>query len=111
MNKRSITINIQRFDPVAEAKPRTQSYHIPFSPGMMVSDALHLVNELSGDAVAYLLSCRQGICGGCLVKVNGQSRLACCTPVEDNLTVGPAFPDLVIKDLVTSKGAVKTIIK
>lgn len=107
MRKRSITIRVQRFDPISEPEPRLLSYSIPYSPGMSVSDALRLVNELTGDAVAYLASCHQGICGCCLVKVNGQRRLACCTPVEDDLTVTPAFPDLVIKDLVTSKGTVE----
>ena len=109
--KRSITIRVQRFDPAAEPEPEIQSYRIPYSPGMSVSDVLRLVNERSGDALAYLVSCRQGICGCCLVKVNGQHRLACCTPVEGNLTVEPAFPNLVIKDLVTRKGAVEIKIK
>ena len=106
MRKRSITIRVQRCDMAVEQKPRMLSYRLPYSPGMSVSDALRLVNERSGDALAYLVSCRLGICGCCLVKVNGRRRLACCTPVEDNLTVAPAFPALVIKDLVTSKGTV-----
>lgn len=107
MRRKSITIRVQRFDPAVEPEPTIRSYRIPYSPGMSVSDALRLVNEHFGDALAYLVSCRQGICGTCLVKVNGQPRLACCTSVEDNLTVAPVFPDLVIKDLVTRKGIVE----
>lgn len=83
------------------------SYHIPYVPGMSVSDALCRVNENYGEAVAHLVSCRLGMCGGCLVKVNGQSRLACCTPAADNISVEPVFPELVIKDLVTRKGIIE----
>jgi len=108
MKRRSITIRVQRFDPAAEPEPRIRSYRVPCSPGMSVSDALRLVNERSGDALAYLVSCRQGVCGCCLVKVNGQPRLACCTPVDGDIIVEPAFPSLVIKDLVTGKGTWKS---
>ena len=101
-------VKVQRFDPLTEHKPAMQNYRVPYIPGMSVSDALHSVNEQYGDAVAYLTSCRLGMCGCCLVKVNGTVRLACCTPVEGDFTVEPAFPELVIKDLVTSKGTVKT---
>ena len=106
---RSITIRVQHFDPAAESEPRMQSYRIPYSTGMSVSDALHLINESSGKALAYLIFCRRGVCGSCLVRVNGQPRLACCTLVEGDITVEPAFPNLVIKDLVTSKGTWKSI--
>jgi succinate dehydrogenase / fumarate reductase iron-sulfur subunit len=111
MKRKTITIKVQRFDPAVELEPKMQSYRLPYSPGMSVSDALHLVNEVYGEALAYLVYCRQGICGSCLVKVNGLRRLACCTPVEDDLTVEPAFPNLTIKDLVTKKGTAETRIK
>ena len=104
---KNITIRVQRFDPAVEREPRTDSYLIPFSPGMSVSDVLHLVNERYGDALAYLISCHKGVCGICLVKVNGKMRLACCTPVEGDFTVEPAFSKLVIKDLVTRKGTIE----
>ena len=108
MSGKTITIRVQRFDPAVDPEPRIKSYRIPYSPGMSVGDALRLVNEVYGEALAYLVYCRQGICGSCLVKVNGQRRLACSTPVEGDLTVEPAFPHLVIKDLVTKKGTVET---
>ncbi len=111
MQKKNITVRVQRFDPAVEGEPRTESYLIPFSAGMSVSDALHLVNERHGDALAYFTSCRKGVCGICLVKVNGETRLACCTPVEGDLTVEPAFPELVIKDLVTRKGIINTTLQ
>jgi len=107
MNKQRIIIKVRRFDPANESEPEIRSYRIPYSPGMSISNALCLVNEHYGDALAYLVSCRLGMCGCCLVRVNGQPRLACSTAAEDNLVIEPAFPDLVIKDLVTSKGTVE----
>ena len=107
MGEKSIIIRVRRFDPANEQKPEIRSYRIPYVPGMSVSDALSRVNENYGDALAHLVSCRQGMCGCCLVRVNGQPCLACCTPAADNLSVEPAFPELVIKDLVTRKGIVE----
>ena len=104
MNKVNITVNVIRLDPSIGSEPKMHRYNIPYSQGMSVSDAILLINEIYGKNVAFLLYCRQGICGSCMVKVNGQLRLACCTPADDDLTLEPAFPDLVIKDLVTAKG-------
>lgn len=105
MQKKNITIKVQRLDPAVESEPKTETYIVPFSSGMSVSEAIQLINERYGAALAYLVACRKGICGTCSVKVNGKTRLACCTPVEGDFTVGPAFPNLVIKDLVTGKDA------
>ncbi len=107
MGEKSIIIRVHRFDPTNASKPKIRSYRIPYVLGMSVSDALCRVNERYGDALAHLVSCRLGMCGCCLVRVNGQPRLACCTPAADNLIVEPVFPELVIKDLVTRKGTVK----
>jgi succinate dehydrogenase / fumarate reductase iron-sulfur subunit len=111
VNGRTINIKVKRFDPAVDPQPIACHYSIPYSPGMSVSDALRLINECSGEALAYLLYCRQGICGSCLVKVNEQLRLACCTPADDDLTIEPAFPNMVIKDLITAKGLLEGRIK
>ncbi len=50
----------------------------------------------------YHGACGQGGCGRCAVKMNGKNCLACITNVADfsEITLEPAFPDRVVKDLV-----------
>ncbi len=107
MDEKNIITKVRRFEPANKTQPEMKSYRIPYVPGMSVSDALYRVNENYGDALAHLVSCRLGMCGCCLVRVNGKPCLACCTPAADNISVEPAFPEMVIKDLVTRKGVVE----
>lgn len=46
--------------------------------------ALHLDTE-----VTFYSFCRQGLCGGCLVTVNGKRVLACKTLALDEMTIDP----------------------
>ena len=70
---------------------------------MSVLDALLAVGRQEDESLAYRFSCRVGMCGTCLVRVNGKSVLACqemITPEMRHIAVSPAAGFEVIRDLV-----------
>lgn len=86
---------------------KTVEYKVPLSPGMVVLDALHYIQEHLSADFAVRWNCKAGRCGSCSAEVNGRPRLTCKTrmdslPQDKPITVLPlkAFP--VIKDLVTN---------
>lgn len=70
---------------------------------MSVLDALLAVGRKEDESLAYRFSCRVGMCGTCLVRVNGKSVLACqemITPEMRHIAVSPAAGFEVIRDLI-----------
>ena len=81
-------------------------YRVPLVPGMVVLDALHLVQARQAPDLAVRWNCKAGKCGSCSAEVNGRPRLTCKTrmdslPRDQPITIFPmkAFP--IVKDLVT----------
>ena len=81
-------------------------YRVPVSPGMVVLDALHYIQNHQASDLAVRWNCKAGKCGSCSAEVNGRPRLTCKTRMDSlqhdqPITVLPmkAFP--LIKDLVT----------
>lgn len=97
---RFIDVTIRRWSGRAAEAPHYATYRIPFTEGMSVSGALQLVNELYDGGVAHYLSCRRGLCAGCVVKVNGKPCKGCIETVTGPLVLEPVAPHRVIKDLV-----------
>ena len=50
--------------------------------------------------LTFRCGCKSGICGSCVVKVNGVERLACKTNIQNNDLVEPIKNSSIIKDLV-----------
>lgn len=84
-----------------------KEYVVPKTPGMVVLDAVRLVQEQQDGTLAIRWNCKAAKCGSCAAEINGHPRLMCKTRVED--VMGPdgvirvhpikTFP--VIRDLVT----------
>jgi succinate dehydrogenase / fumarate reductase, iron-sulfur subunit len=95
---------VQRFDPLADTKPRLVEYSVPRREGMTVLDALLYARDYIDHSIALRFSCRQASCGSCGMKINGKPRLACYTQVKelggDTLTAQPMDNFAIIKDLV-----------
>jgi succinate dehydrogenase / fumarate reductase iron-sulfur subunit len=83
-----------------------RDYTTEVFPGMVVLDAVHLIQAQQANDLAVRWNCKAGKCGSCSAEINGNPRLMCMTrlnslPLEQPVKLEPmrAFPG--IKDLVT----------
>jgi succinate dehydrogenase / fumarate reductase iron-sulfur subunit len=78
-----ITLQIQRFNPEADAKPYLQQYDVEVEPTDRVLDTLIQVKSAIDGTLAFRRSCAHGVCGSDGMIINGEERLACKTLVQD----------------------------
>src|SRR5258705_1643850 len=83
-----------------------ESYSLEISEGMVVLDAVLLIQAKFANDLAVRWNCKAGHCGSCSAEVNGIPKLMCMCrmsdlPMDKPVLVQPmkAFP--LIKDLVT----------
>lgn len=83
-----------------------RDYTTEVSSGMVVLDAVHLIQAEQANDLAVRWNCKAGKCGSCSAEINGNPRLMCMTrlsslSLDQPVTIQPmkAFPP--IKDLVT----------
>ena len=83
-----------------------ESYSIEVSEGMVVLDAVHIIQATQANDLAVRWNCKAGKCGSCSAEINGMPKLMCMTrlsdlPMDKPVLLQPmkAFP--LIKDLVT----------
>ena len=80
-------------------------YEVPAVEGMVILDAVLIVQAQQEPDLAVRWNCKAGHCGSCSAEVNGKPKLMCTTRVDayegEEIHVRPmrAFP--LIKDLVT----------
>ncbi len=80
-------------------------YSIPVTPGMVVLDAVHVVQATNAPDLAVRWNCKAGKCGSCGGEVNGKPKLMCMDrldnyPHGEPITIRPMKSFPVIKDLV-----------
>jgi fumarate reductase iron-sulfur subunit len=114
----TVTLEVTRYLPGEDERPRLQSYEIPYHADWVVLDALNYLKDEVDSTLSYRWSCRMGVCGSCGMMVNGVPALSCATFLRDYLP-GPIrieplanFPvqrDLVIvlDDFIEKLPAVK----
>ena len=80
-------------------------YTIDIDDGMVVLDAVHVIQSQQAPDLAVRWNCKAGKCGSCSAEVNGKPKLMCMTRLEDlpldqPVMIEPmqAFPNT--KDLV-----------
>ncbi|MCU4926753.1 succinate dehydrogenase/fumarate reductase iron-sulfur subunit [Halobacteria archaeon AArc-dxtr1] len=101
----TVHLKVFRYDPEVEAKqePRFDEFHVPFSKGMTVLDALIYARDEFDSSLTFRHSCRQAICGSDAFFVNGSQRLGCKTQISEldqPVRVEPLPHQDVVKDLV-----------
>ena len=81
-------------------------YSIDTVEGMVVLDAVHLIQAEQANDLAVRWNCKAGKCGSCSAEINGMPKLMCMTrlrdlPADKPVKIQPmkAFP--LIRDLVT----------
>jgi len=85
--KGEITVRIRAWGQTGESAYR--EYVIPVDGEMNVLNVLEYVHGQLDPTVSYKSSCRRGVCGACMVTINGKRRLACETVAEDGMTIDP----------------------
>ena len=87
-------------------KGKFEDYSLEISEGMVVLDAILLIQAKFANDLAVRWNCKAGHCGSCSAEVNGKPKLMCMCrlsdlPLDKPVLVQPmkAFP--LIKDLVT----------
>lgn len=102
---REINVKILRNIPGQE--PYYKNYCVEFEEGKDIS-VMNVLEEIyahQDPTLAFFshAACRQAACGKCMVKVNGEIRLACKEMVTtDSLTLEP-YNSKVVKDLVCAR--------
>ncbi|WP_227374109.1 succinate dehydrogenase/fumarate reductase iron-sulfur subunit [Haladaptatus halobius] len=104
-DEETIHIKVFRYDPEIEGKmePRFDDFHVPFTKGMTVLDALMYARDRFDTTLTFRHSCRQAICGSDALFINGRQRLGCKTQIsemDEPVRVEPLPHAEVVKDLV-----------
>ena len=89
-----------RYNPAHDPEPHYETYEVPVTYGMSVMNALQYVSANYDGGLAYYASCRYGLCGGCVVKVDGKAVMSCTEPADRDMTVESVSESRVIKDLL-----------
>jgi succinate dehydrogenase/fumarate reductase-like Fe-S protein len=75
--------------------------------GASVSTALQYLQRAVDPGLAYVLSCRRGLCNVCAAKIDGKVQTACTTPLHDGILIEPARDSLLLRDTVVELSLVR----
>ena len=102
MAELSITARAFRYDPVVDAEPRYQTYRVATADPISAMTLMRLIHEQDPSFACRTPMCFKGVCGSCLMRLNGRNVRGCATLVnpgdEVTLEPHPAYP--LIRDLV-----------
>jgi fumarate reductase iron-sulfur subunit len=104
MNEREIELEVLRYDPEVDEKPRFQRYTVPCKSDWVVLDALNHVKSQQDPTLSYRWSCHMAVCGSCGMMVNGEPKLACKAFLRNYtgvIRVEPLAHFPIERDLVT----------
>ncbi|MFZ1022687.1 MAG: succinate dehydrogenase/fumarate reductase iron-sulfur subunit [Thermoplasmata archaeon] len=102
----STPIDVFRYDPERDAKPRYQRYTLDLPPHTPVLTALLRIRTDIDPTLTLRYSCRSAICGSCAMLINSKSRLACQTQIgpeiaaHGRIVIDPMGNQPVLRDLV-----------
>ncbi len=100
-----ITLEIMRYDPEKDDKPRMQTFQVPYVYEMSVLDGLQYTKDHLDQTLTYRYSCKMAICGSCGFMVNGVPKLGCKTFLRDYfpqpVRIEPLANFPIEKDLVS----------
>ncbi len=99
-------VKVFRYDHATDQESYFDEFEVPVpeDTNWTVMDVLDHISQNIDSSISYYKHsvCNHGICGRCIVKVNGKNKMAClCVANEyEQLTLEPAANAKVIKDLV-----------
>jgi fumarate reductase iron-sulfur subunit len=100
----TITLDVTRYRPEAEAAPTVARYEVPLRKDWCVLDALNYIKDRLDGSLSFRWSCRMGVCGSCGMMVNGVPKLTCAAFLTDQapgpIRVEPLNYFPIVRDLV-----------
>ncbi len=96
---KTVKLKVFRFDPDIDKEPRYDTYEVETSVGYSVLNALQYIVENIDPTLSFYVSCRIGVCLGCMVRINGKVLRSCSTMLTEDVTLEPADMKRVLKDL------------
>ena len=104
MTEETVVLDVARYTPGEDARPRFLRYEIPYDDDWVVLDALNYIKDEVDGSLTYRWSCRMGVCGSCGMMVNGEPQLTCAAFLRDHLPgpirVEPLINFPIERDLV-----------
>ncbi|MQM23510.1 hypothetical protein Taro_056575, partial [Colocasia esculenta] len=99
------TFQIYRWSPEDAGKPKLEEFQIDLNEcGPMILDALIQIKNEVDPSLTFRRSCREGICGSCVMNIDGDNGLACLTKIKKDqagpMMITPLPHMFVMKDLV-----------
>jgi len=98
-----IKAKVFRFNPKTDKEPRYEVYEIRTKDPMTVSDILKYIYENIDNSLAFrYYRCFKGVCGSCLISVNGKPCKGCQVIVKpgEEVVIEPIKGYKIIRDLV-----------
>lgn len=71
------------------------------------STALAWIQRRTDPSLAFLLSCRRGLCDVCAVRIDGRVVTACTTPVRDGMRIEPTKDKLALSGTIVDLSLVR----
>ena len=99
-----LVVEVFRFDPSSDERPRYETYEVPYRDGLTVMAAMRYIYERLDPTLAFRdYQCGTAVCTSCTLKINGKVMKSCIKKVMPNETirVEPRRESQVIRDLVT----------
>jgi fumarate reductase iron-sulfur subunit len=90
-------INIKRFSKDKSFENKVYQYDIKEDN---LLKALYEIKINIDSTLTFRCGCKSGVCGSCVLRVNGIEKLACKTRIKDSDLIEPIRNSNIIKDLV-----------
>ena len=74
-DKRTIQIDVLRYNPEKDTEPHFQSFQVPFTNDTSVLQGLLYIKDHLDGSLTLRWSCRMAICGSCGKMVNGKPEI------------------------------------
>jgi succinate dehydrogenase/fumarate reductase iron-sulfur protein len=101
-SRKTIKVQVERFDPDHDPTPFLQTYELKWEDGMNVLRLLTRIYEEIDHSLGFMGPCKIGFCGLCRVNVNGKNVMACQRVIKEEdqkIIIKPISDHPVIRDL------------
>ena len=102
MDGKTITASVLRFDPVTDGAPRFQTYEVAVDEPISAMALVRLIHDQDPTFACRTPMCFKGVCGSCLLRLNGRNVRGCAVLLQpgETVTVEPHSGYELIRDVV-----------